>query len=134
MGSSERGVTSCVRAVSPCACAANPRSHRTSLWLTGGGKAYAERGSRLSTLATGRTLDPTWERSVDRTALRNGIRPRTLTTTAGYLELRIPSCAAGRCRRIALRVETMTGGGGQAGTPGGMIRTNDPHGVEELHH
>ena len=37
-----------------------------------------------------------WERSTDRTALRNGSRPRTLTTTAGDLELRIPSCGPGR--------------------------------------
>src|SRR6187399_1947006 len=36
-----------------------------------------------------------WERSTDRTALRNGSRPRTLTTTAGDLELRIPKLRAG---------------------------------------
>jgi hypothetical protein len=36
-----------------------------------------------------------WERSADRTAQRNGSRPRTLTTTAGDLELRIPKLRAG---------------------------------------
>jgi len=36
-----------------------------------------------------------WERAGDRTALRNGSRPRTLTTTAGDLELRIPKLRAG---------------------------------------
>lgn len=38
-----------------------------------------------------------YERTPDRTAQRNGSRPRTLTTTAGDLELRIPrSCGPGR--------------------------------------
>jgi putative transposase len=36
-----------------------------------------------------------WERSDQRTAQRNGSRPRTLTTTAGDLELRIPKLRAG---------------------------------------
>lgn len=36
-----------------------------------------------------------WERTADRTAQRNGSRPRTLTTTAGDLELRIPKLRAG---------------------------------------
>jgi transposase-like protein len=36
-----------------------------------------------------------FERSVDRTALRNGSRPRTLTTTAGDLDLKIPKLRAG---------------------------------------
>jgi hypothetical protein len=36
-----------------------------------------------------------WERSADRTAQRNGSRPRTLTTTAGDLELRIPRLRVG---------------------------------------
>ena len=36
-----------------------------------------------------------WERTDQRTALRNGSRPRTLTTTAGDLELRIPKLRAG---------------------------------------
>lgn len=36
-----------------------------------------------------------WERSLERTAQRNGSRPRTLTTTAGELELRIPKLRAG---------------------------------------
>jgi putative transposase len=36
-----------------------------------------------------------WERSRDRTAQRNGSRARTLTTTAGDLELRIPKLRAG---------------------------------------
>ena len=31
-----------------------------------------------------------WERTEGRTAIRNGSRPRTLSTTAGDLELRIP--------------------------------------------
>src|SRR5688500_14617226 len=35
------------------------------------------------------------ERSETRTAQRNGSRPRTLTTTAGDLELRIPKLRAG---------------------------------------
>jgi transposase-like protein len=36
-----------------------------------------------------------WERSLERTAQRNGSRPRVLTTTAGDLELRIPKLRAG---------------------------------------
>jgi putative transposase len=36
-----------------------------------------------------------FERSSDRTALRNGSRPRTLTTTAGDLDLRIPKLRQG---------------------------------------
>ena len=36
-----------------------------------------------------------WERTAERTAQRNGSRPRTLTTTAGDLELRIPKLRAG---------------------------------------
>ena len=36
-----------------------------------------------------------WERSSARTALRNGSRPRTLDTTAGDLELRIPKLRTG---------------------------------------
>src|SRR6188508_555139 len=36
-----------------------------------------------------------WERSAERTAQRNGSRPRTLTTTAGDLELRIPKLRSG---------------------------------------
>jgi len=36
-----------------------------------------------------------WERSVERTTQRNGYRPRTLTTTAGDLERRIPKLRAG---------------------------------------
>jgi putative transposase len=36
-----------------------------------------------------------FERSVDRTTLRNGSRPRTLTTTAGDLDLRIPKLRQG---------------------------------------
>jgi transposase-like protein len=36
------------------------------------------------------------ERTQSRTAQRNGSRPRTLTTTAGDLELRIRSCGPGR--------------------------------------
>ena len=36
-----------------------------------------------------------WERSAGRTALRNGSRSRTLTTTAGDLELRIPKLRTG---------------------------------------
>ncbi len=35
------------------------------------------------------------ERTPDRTGQRNGSRPRTLTTTAGDLELRIPKLRAG---------------------------------------
>ena len=34
-----------------------------------------------------------WERTVDRTAQGNGSRPRTLTTSTGDLELRIPKLA-----------------------------------------
>ena len=36
-----------------------------------------------------------WQHSPERTALRNGSRPRTLTTTAGDLELRIPKLRTG---------------------------------------
>ena len=36
-----------------------------------------------------------WERSEDRVAVRNGTRPRILTTTAGDLELRIPKLRTG---------------------------------------
>jgi transposase-like protein len=36
-----------------------------------------------------------WERSSERTAQRNGSRARTLTTTAGDLELRIPKLRVG---------------------------------------
>ena len=36
-----------------------------------------------------------WERTQDRTAIRNGSRPRTLSTTAGDLELRIPKLRTG---------------------------------------
>jgi putative transposase len=36
-----------------------------------------------------------WERSPERSAQRNGSRPRTLTTTAGDLELRIPKLRTG---------------------------------------
>ena len=36
-----------------------------------------------------------WERTEARTAVRNGSRPRTLTTTAGDLELRIPKLRTG---------------------------------------
>jgi transposase-like protein len=36
-----------------------------------------------------------WERTENRTAVRNGSRPRTLTTTAGDLELRIPKLRTG---------------------------------------
>jgi putative transposase len=36
-----------------------------------------------------------WERSENRTGLRNGSRPRTLSTTAGDLELRIPKLRTG---------------------------------------
>jgi putative transposase len=36
-----------------------------------------------------------WERTADRSAHRNGSRPRTLTTTAGDLELRIPKLRVG---------------------------------------
>ena len=36
-----------------------------------------------------------WERTEERTTQRNGSRPRTLTTTAGDLELRIPKLRAG---------------------------------------
>jgi len=36
-----------------------------------------------------------WERTENRTAVRNGSRPRTLSTTAGDLELRIPKLRTG---------------------------------------
>jgi len=36
-----------------------------------------------------------WERNENRTAVRNGSRPRTLSTTAGDLELRIPKLRTG---------------------------------------
>jgi putative transposase len=37
------------------------------------------------------------ERTKPRTAQRNGSRPRTLNTTAGDLELRIPTLRSGSC-------------------------------------
>lgn len=40
-----------------------------------------------------------FERSPDRTTQRNGTRLRTLTTTAGELELRIPNCGRARSSR-----------------------------------
>jgi putative transposase len=47
-----------------------------------------------------------WDRSPERSAQRNGSRPRTLSTTAGDLELRIPKLRSGsffpsllECRR-----------------------------------
>jgi len=36
-----------------------------------------------------------WQRTAERTAQRNGTRPRILTTTAGDLELRIPKLRTG---------------------------------------
>src|SRR5499427_10771600 len=39
------------------------------------------------------------QRTEARTAQRNGHRPRTVTTTAGDLELRIPGCGPGRSSR-----------------------------------
>ena len=39
------------------------------------------------------------ERTPERTGQRNGSRPRTFTTTAGDLELRIPSCGPARSSR-----------------------------------
>jgi putative transposase len=39
------------------------------------------------------------QRTDSRTAQRNGYRPRTLTTTAGDLELKIPRCARDRSSR-----------------------------------
>jgi len=39
------------------------------------------------------------ERTEARVVQRNGHRPRTLSTTAGDLELAIPSCARGRSSR-----------------------------------
>jgi transposase-like protein len=36
-----------------------------------------------------------WERSEARTSVRNGSRPRTLSTTAGDLQLRIPKLRTG---------------------------------------
>ena len=45
-----------------------------------------------------------WERWEERTAQRNGSRPRTLTTTAGDLELRIPKLRAGHSSRVCSSV------------------------------
>ena len=39
------------------------------------------------------------QRTDTRTAPRNGHRPRTVTTTAGDLELKIPGCASARSSR-----------------------------------
>jgi putative transposase len=39
------------------------------------------------------------QRTETRTAQRNGCRPRTVTTTAGDLELKIPGCGPGRSSR-----------------------------------
>jgi len=39
------------------------------------------------------------ERTTDRVAQRNGHRPKTLTTTAGDLQLRIPKLRTGRSSR-----------------------------------
>ena len=54
-----------------------------------------------------------YERNDDRTAVRNGTRARTLTTTAGDLELRIPKLRRGsffpslleRRRRVDIRIQ-----------------------------
>ena len=37
-----------------------------------------------------------WKHTPERTTQRNGSRPRVLTTTAGDLDLRTPSCAPAR--------------------------------------
>jgi hypothetical protein len=42
-----------------------------------------------------------WERTEHRTTQRNGSRARTLTTTAGDLELRMPRLRAGRLPRCS---------------------------------
>lgn len=47
------------------------------------------------------------QRTETRTAQRNGYRPRTVTTTAGDLELKIPGCGPGRSSR-----RCWSGGGG----------------------
>lgn len=36
-----------------------------------------------------------WQSTAERTALRNGARPRVLSTTAGDLDLRIPKLCTG---------------------------------------
>jgi hypothetical protein len=45
------------------------------------------------------------ERTESRTGQRNGHRQRVLTTTAGDLELRIPSCGPGRSSRRCWSVD-----------------------------
>jgi transposase-like protein len=51
-----------------------------------------------------------YERSEQRTAHRNGTRSRLLSTKAGDVELRIPSCARGRSsRRCWSRAAASTG-------------------------
>ena len=68
------------------------------------------------------------ERSDSRTAQRNGHRPKTVTTTAGDLELRIPKLRAGsffpRCwsgacgsTKPEFRVRRVRRGGGAAAVP-----------------
>src|ERR671921_2091573 len=53
------------------------------------------------------------ERTEARTAQRNGSRPRTLTTIAADLELRIPKCGPGRSSR-----RRWSGGGSISGLAG----------------
>ena len=56
-----------------------------------------------------------WERSAERTGQRNGSRPRTLSTTAGDLELPV--------RSVDDPAHPATGGGGHTRTHDGMIST-----------
>ena len=51
---------------------------------------------KLMELEVGAATGAAWgEKSLERTAQRNGTRPRILTTTAGDLELRIPKLRTG---------------------------------------
>lgn len=56
-----------------------------------------------------------WERTDARTTQRNGSRPRTLTTTAGDLELRMPKL------RVGSFFPSFWSGAGQTRTHDGMI-------------
>jgi Transposase, Mutator family len=61
-----------------------------------------------------------WERSVERTAQRNGSRPRTLTTTAGDLELRIPKLRTGSFFPCLLERRRRVRSGAVRGDHGGL--------------
>ena len=70
-----------------------------------------------------------WERTDERTAQRNGSRSRTLTTTAGDLELRIPKLRTGSFFPSPARAPPAGRPGAVRGDHGGLpARRLDPEG------